>query len=196
MTARRFPLPVSCCDEKAPDWENRAKTRRGRADHPMCRVSELIICFNIKSTGCDLVRRYGGKWSERRERINKSQRSGPYLFAPHECVSHRREKRLDAYKCVCMHVCIYIYTYIYDVYALRARKKERAGLTSRRCRCSHADFAAARGKLCTLARNRRDADYRWRDLIKHVDCFSAFMANFTLFMSTESYFLSRADWFM
>lgn len=34
-----------------------------RADHPMRRASELIICFNIKSAGCDLVRRHGGEWS-------------------------------------------------------------------------------------------------------------------------------------
>ena len=33
-------------------------------------ASELIICFNIKSSGCDLVGRHGGKWAP--ERINKS----------------------------------------------------------------------------------------------------------------------------
>lgn len=30
-------------------------------DHPMCRASELIICFNIRSAGCDLVGRHGAK---------------------------------------------------------------------------------------------------------------------------------------
>jgi len=78
------------------------------------------------------------------------------------------------------------------LYAPRA--EERAGLTSRRRR-SHVDSAAAQGKSRT-ARDRRDADYRWHDLIKHVDCSSAFMANFTLFVSTESYFFSGRDWFM
>lgn len=27
----------------------------------MCRASELIICFNIRSAGCDLVGRHGAK---------------------------------------------------------------------------------------------------------------------------------------
>lgn len=75
------------------------------------------------------------------------------------------------------------------------RVEERAGANesppsqSRRLRCTTRKIAHA-------CRDRCDADYRWRDLIKHVDCSSAFMANFTLFVSTESYFLSRRDWFM
>jgi len=105
------------------------------------------------------------------ERINKSQRSGPYLFAP-----HGGEKGIR--------------THMYAVCTAR-RRESRANESPPR----HVDSAAAQGKSRT-ARDRRDADYRWRDLIKHVDCSSAFMANFTLFVSTESYFFSGRDWFM
>ena len=46
---------------------------RDRRDHPMRRASELIICFNIRSAGCDLVGRHEAKRG-RVAGINKSVR--------------------------------------------------------------------------------------------------------------------------
>lgn len=123
----------------------------------MCRASELIICFNIKSAGCDLVRRYGGKWLGRRERINKSQRSGPYFFASHECVSHRQERRLnvsvDAYMCmwVCAYTCMCAYTCIRRIRTTCVEKGGSRVNESSPMPLQSRSFAAAGGKSCRLA---------------------------------------------
>lgn len=100
-----------------------------------------------------------------------------------------REAFEYTYICVCMRACVCIYIYIIrrigttctEKGESRANESSSMLLQSRRLRCNTRKIVHARPV-------RRDTDYRWRDLIKHVDCSSAFMANFTLFVSTESYF--------
>jgi len=122
----------------------------------MRRASELIICFNIKSAGCDLVGRHGGKWSagagdSRAHKQVATVETLPLSAPPGTRSASEKHPRTS----VCAHARI-----------IRIRVCV-AELTSQQ-------------QLQRRVRGKSRRDYRWRDLIKHVDCSPA---NFTVRVS-------------
>jgi len=132
----------------------------------MRRASELIICFNIKSAGCDLVGRHGGKWSvgEGDPRAHKQVATVETL--PPSAPPRTRSASEEHPRMLCTRTRM-------RLYMRRARTRTHTCVRSRTNESAAA--ATTKGK-----RGENRGDYRWRDLIKHVD---RSPANFTVRVS-------------